>query len=325
VKTRLATSIWLCVLAGLGVCAVGQEGPDAELEAQARERSLDYELHLHHGATYVDVELGGASGLFLLDTGANTSGVDAGWLESTRAGYTPGPPSVLGGTTGNLAVESARFERVFLGRGYFASATLKVQDFSGFSAPAGRQQAGLLGTDLLGAYQVTIDYVSQRAWLRLAHEREPLSPALQATTLTHPLHLPTVNVRVAGLDMPCRLDSGASYLGQGPYLDINQAALRALQRARVPLEAAGSLRVRGVGGSSRLALYRGPAGTPLTLEMGPVVLQDVTLVVHGQGTLAVSQPLALASASVLQRCEVVVLDPFDDLLWLPASPRQGPY
>ena len=249
--------------------------------------------------------------MFLLDTGANTSGIDGGWLKAEGIEVREGEATRVGGTTGPVQARRVILSRFDLGRGFFRDASLLRQDFSRFQAPGGRQ-AGLIGTDFLNRYRLTFDYGAERVRLELRHERGELPPGLVATTLRFPNRLPTVNVRVAGLDFPCRLDSGACYLRDDPLLDVNQAALEALKAAQIPLESAGSLQVRGVGGAETLPLWRVRGG----FALGPVELPEVTLVVHRRGTLAGKEPLALASGTLLARFELLVLDPFDGLLWL---------
>lgn len=290
-----------------GARAPAQEGGAGAAAQDSRVRPL----LLLDGAPYVELELGGARGWFLLDTGANASGVDQGWLERSGARWAPGGKGRVGGTTGSVAVEKAVFERFGLGTGSFAPATWIVHDYSGFRAPPGTAQAGLLGTDFLRSYQLTIDYEARQARFLRQDERAPAREDQAPLALSWINGHPTVSARLGRLDLPCRLDSGASYLSRGPFLDVNRAAVAALRAAGAALEPAGHLTVRGISGPERRELLR--AGT---LELGPLRLEGLTLVVHERGALAVDGPLALASASVLARARVLVLDPFDHLVWV---------
>ena len=298
----------------LAVIALLEPVGRAQESAPAPADPCSAPLQLLDGAPYVELELGGAKGWFLLDTGANASGVDKGWLERSKASYEPGGKGRVRGTTGSVPVEKAVFERFTLGKGSFTRATWVVHDYSGFRPPPGGPQAGLLGTDFLRTYQVTVDYVAGRAAFRREQERTPpardaFAPLVVSWINGHP----TVSVRLGGLDLPCRLDSGASYLSPGPFLDVNRHVVTALRAAGARLEEVGALTVRGISGPERRPLLRGA----LTLELGPLRLTDVTLVVHeGGGALAVDGPLSLASASVLARAGTWTLDPFDHLLWV---------
>ena len=73
----------------------------------------------------------------------------------------------------------------------------------------------------------------------------------------------------------------------------------------------------GASGPETLRLLGGPDGAPLVMRVGARTVRDLILVVHGRGTLAIDNPIALASGSLLARLETLVIDPFDNLLWLP--------
>jgi hypothetical protein len=177
-------------------------------------------LTVAHGSPYIDLTLSGVTGRFLLDTGANVSGVDRSWLASSGVLVRPGPSTSVGGTTGvSVAVPTVGLDRVDLGRGYFANPVFLSQDFSGFSWPGSEPQAGLIGTDFLSSYAVTLDLAHATASFALWNERTPLGPNDAAIRLDYPLNLPTTDVTLGGLTIPCRLDSGASYQDDSPYLD----------------------------------------------------------------------------------------------------------
>ncbi len=334
-RPRAAHGLVLALAALAGALASGpaagraraQDRASGAADAVARPDSAVYPLVVFRGAPYVELELGGARGLFLFDTGANTSGVDGAWLARTGARYRDGGAGSLGGTTGGLRTGRAVFERLPLGRATFRDATFHVQSFAHFASPPAGPQVGLLGTDFIGRYQVTLDWVAEEVTLRLAHERARAPAGATALALAHPLGLPTVGVRLAGVDLPCRLDTGATTLGVTPQLDVNEAAVAALRAAGVPLEPAGTVRLAGVGGAVSRRVLRAPGGHPgLVLDVGPGRVEGVRLVVHGaDSTLGVPYPLALAGCSVLRPLHRLVLDPFDHLLWVwPTPRRKGP-
>lgn len=300
-------------------------------KGEATPGGRDYDVVLKNGSPFLELELGGAKGLFLLDTGANVSGVDEEWLEEQKATFRPGKASTVGGTTGSVKVESGVFDRLELGTGYFVDAVLKLQSFSHFRAPApGRPQVGLLGTDFLNRYQVTVDFVASKATLALRHERQPLPADHEPVAVGYPLH-PTVGIRLGGVHLPCRVDTGASTLGERAYLDVNPAAVALLRRAGVALKQVGTMTLAGVSGSTKRPLLVLAGDDPedgvggLVLALGPVEVSDVTLIVHETGTLAIDAPQTLAGGSILRRTGRFVLDPFDHLMWVPRPPkRQGP-
>ncbi|MEZ6188877.1 MAG: hypothetical protein R3F62_28225 [Planctomycetota bacterium] len=85
----------------LALCASAWgQTPDA-----AAVDSCDYALVTLQGATYVELEVGTARGLFLFDTGANVSGIDGGWLAKTGIRGTFEDGGSMAGTTGVQKVE----------------------------------------------------------------------------------------------------------------------------------------------------------------------------------------------------------------------------
>ena len=264
VHARARGGVSVALLA-LGATLCRAEGDPAPVE------SGDYPLVVFQDATYVDLAVGEARGLFLLDTGANTSGIDERWLAKSgvRGSYEDG--GSVAGTTGVQRVEKVVLPRLALGSGFFLSPRFVVSDYRAFAHPPEGAQVGLLGTDLLVNYQVSLDYAARRARLALRHERREREGRWRATALTYPLNLPTVNARLGGVDLPCRLDSGAGYTDPRPFLDGNVAALNALRAAGVTLREAGTLGVRGITGGQTLRLYEGD----LALEVGPRRIEQV--------------------------------------------------
>lgn len=247
---------------------------------------------LHHGATYVEAELCGKRGIFLFDTGANTSGVDVEWIEGTP--HRLDGSSDVGGTTGAVPVLEAVFHEFRLGPRRFRDARFLVQSFAGFTPPAEGPQVGLIGTDYLNDFVVTIDYDARVVDLGgRVRGGEPLE---------YVLDMPNARVRVGGVEMRCRLDSGAAYIDDRPFLDVNRAAVEAMD---VPLVQTGEIYLAGVGGTITLPLMEGG----LTLEIAGTAIENVVLVVHDTGTLAVAEPLALAGAPILRRLGRFTIDP----------------
>lgn len=305
-------ALWVSCLALLG-CAAPAADPVA---APPPPRPVLYDLVLSHGAPFVDLTIGGARGRFLVDTGANISGVDKGWLEAARITSGTGPTSTITGTTGNLVVSTAVLPRMDIGHGFFNEPVFKVQDFSRFAKPGGEPQSGLIGTDFLNCYAITLDFAGKKAAFALQREREPLRDEA-LVPLDYHLNMPTVGVELAGLALTCRLDTGASYLRDAPFLDVNKATVAALEAAGVKLKQRGTIRIAGVGGSESLSLLEAEEpNKPLVLSVGPARIEGVILVVHGRGTLAIAKPIALAGSTMLARLGRLTIDPFERRLVL---------
>jgi hypothetical protein len=271
---------------------------------------------------YIDLTLQGSrgpsTGTFLFDTGANTSGIDGNWLSTAGISYTSGTATTVGGTTGTSSVATAVVPELTLGNGYFTSPSFLIEDFSHFISPAGKTEVGLLGTDFIDCFAVTVDYTNAQVTLALSAERGPPPAYATPVPVTFPSGLPTVTVQIGGTSVPCRIDTGDSYEDTTPLLDVNEAEVSALKAAGVQLTQVGSITVAGISGQDNLALLSTSAG--LTLSIGSASIEGVTLVVHDQGTLAsYSTPLVLAGSSLLARFGSFQLDPFDQKIWIPGK------
>ena len=270
---------------------------------------------------YIDLTFAGAQGpaTFLFDTGANVSGVDGSWLSSSGVTWWSGMPMTAAGTTGNLSVKTAILSRLDLGNGFFTNPSFLIEDFTHFTSPAGKTQVGLLGTDFISCYAVTLDYANHQVTLALPGERGPPPAFGAAVPVTYPFRLPTVPVSLGSVSVSCRLDTGDAYQDPRPLLDVNQRAVDALKASGVTFHLAGLITVAGVSGQENLSLLEADRG--LTLGVGGASIAHVILVVHDRGTLA-QEPsaLALAGSSLLSRFGSLTLDPFDRKLWI-GSPR----
>ena len=287
--------------------------------ASVTSRALaPYPLVVHHGAPFIELEVGGAKGLFLVDTGANVSGVDGAWLERTKATFkeAPGSSRVVG-TSGSVTVTKVVFPRLDLGTGFFIDPVFNRQDFSRFSSPKEGPQIGLLGTDFLSCYQLAVDFGARTVEMRLAAERKPAPAGWKSLPVTYSPH-PTVTVRIGPIEAPCRLDSGASYIDDKLFVDVNQPLVDALTAKGVKLKEIKKIRMAGIGGSESLPVLEGE-DAPLKLTLGPAVLEGAVLVVHRNGTFAIPEPVALAGSPLFSRLGRFVLDPFDKLFWVKAG------
>lgn len=270
-----------------------------------------YDLTTLRGSPYIRLRLGGRRGLFLLDTGANISGVDQAWLGASELHRRAAGFVATQGTTGGYLASAARLStRLELGNGFFDAPRFLLQDFSRFAQPQAGAQAGLIGTDLLNAYRLVLDYPRRRAALRLRHERRAL-PGHRATTLRYERSLPTVTLRLDGLDFPCTIDTGSNNRRRAPSLDVNRALVERLASAGVELHERGRIAMAGITGCE----HRRVLGL-VELELAGRRFPGAELIVHERGPLDGPEPCALMGAGLLERLGRVVIDPFERLIWI---------
>ncbi len=274
------------------------------LQTGCRNNSGTTPFVYYHGSPWAEGSVNGASGLFLLDTGASASVVDAEL--AGRAGLpTTGGESITA-TTGRVDVGTGRVERLELAGRTHTGRHVLVQDLGDFRAPGGRRKSGLLGSDFFLEYTLTLDMERSRMALRR-------SPGPSASGMTpHRMRLnagvPTVQVFFGdGAQAPvwAKFDTGSSYADERiVHLEVTPARARALLGEDYRERPAGRLRVLSLAGEEELLLF----------EYGPVRLlgrefESVRLIVHEHEQGAFADPEAvLISGSVLRQFDRVDLD-----------------
>jgi hypothetical protein len=115
--------------------------------------------HFKNGLIFVDVQVNGASGVFLLDTGAAASVFDPRFAEA--AGVRLGRARQVEGRGGEVAARQGQAVQLALASGPQARIEPVVTDLSEASSAMGVPLAGILGEDYLQGFVVTLDYRDQ--------------------------------------------------------------------------------------------------------------------------------------------------------------------
>ena len=295
-------------------------------------------LIVSSGMPYTPVRVQGRTGFFVVDLGANGSAISPGTFLGGAAGPFPLPGS------------SDRFAGVdFFGP--WAPLRLSVQDHSGIRGPL--PQAGLIGTDLLNAHVITLDYAN--GLLRRAPAEsfcsdgelrragfQPLSSrdyyGTSGSALRCPAaprrggcpNIPTIPVRIGSVGAVAQVDTGYADGLRPPSMNINRALLQRLKRAGIPLirEPGADLTLSSCvrGEVERVLAYRlAPGhGVELVGSDGSAVrrIPGVTLFLKDSpdgiqacgGIGTWSEPAAQLGASFVNDGTLVV-DPFSQRLW----------
>ena len=90
-------------------------GPAPTRAQAASSDSRVYVVQLKQWSPFIELSLGDARGLFLVDIGANVSGVDSRWVGANAIPWRPAGRATIGGTTGSFEAEKAAFSRLDLG------------------------------------------------------------------------------------------------------------------------------------------------------------------------------------------------------------------
>jgi hypothetical protein len=274
---------------------------------------------------HVQMQLAGRSGYFLVDTGASASSVDGATFS-----LMPGSNAQLAGST---------FPTI--SGGNFA-----VFDWSSAPAPSGRL-AGVIGTDFLSLRIAEFHFDASEPYLGVSELRCPLRQFADAgftaisqegyysadPTRLRPntLNIPVVFVRVGSVIAPAQIDTGFSETGNvRGVVQVNEALFAGLRNAGIAMTPFTEVRFS-------IKDCRGNAVTPALWQLQGVPLQITTregnaLFAYENALLEVkptptvcggiattSEPMGQIGAEYLRRWGTVVLDPFNEQVWLKAA------
>jgi hypothetical protein len=192
---------------------------------------------------YTPVRVQGHTGFFVVDLGADGSSISPTTFLGGRG------PAPLAGTSNQFAGVD------FFGP--WAPLTLSVQDQSGIRGPL--PQAGLIGTDLLRQHVMTLNYANgllhrssretfcgdaelrQAGFLPLSsqHYYGPAPGELRCPAAPRAgvcPNIPTIPVRIGGVEAVAQVDTGYDDGVHAPSLNINRAWFDQLRRQGVRLE-----------------------------------------------------------------------------------------
>jgi hypothetical protein len=283
-------------------------------------------LDLSVAATpFVRMQLAGRSGNFLVDTAASVSSVD-----SAAFSLTPGSHARLEGST---------FPTITGGN--FA-----VFDWSKAPAPPGGL-AGVIGTDFLSLRVAEFHYDASAPFLAVSEQHCPPRQFEDAgfTSISqdgyyssdlkrlrpNTLNIPVVFIRVGPLIAPAQIDSGfAESSSVRGAVQINEALFAALRNAGIAMTPFTDVTFSLTdcrGNVSTPALWQA-SGVPLqittregkTLRQYEELLLEIKPTPAACGGIATSpEPMAQIGAEYLRRWGTVVLDPFNERVWLKAQ------
>ena len=125
----------------------------------ATAQTVPVGTHFKNGLIFVDVQVNGAAGVFLLDTGAAASVFDPRFAEA--AGVHLGRARQIEGRGGDVAARQGQAVQLALAGGPRARVEPVVTDLSEASSAMGVPLAGILGEDFLQGFVLTLDYRDQ--------------------------------------------------------------------------------------------------------------------------------------------------------------------
>ncbi len=261
------------------------------------------ETVLDHGCFFVTLVANGREPLlFLLDTGANASAIDtatAARLALPHAGRT-----TVDGTLGTIEVDRVRVDRLAAGPLEARDLVTTCSDLSGSLVPPGARLDGILASDFLASFAVTLDFATPRVTLtKGALDGDAIGRAI-------PFQLDDGIVTFDavlddGVATRLRLDTGASlFATDDVYLNVTERDWSAL-RARDPsLAVVAQLGVSGTGGAATLDVTR-----LHSLALGPLRIDHPFAIVQpSRGYFASPDAHGFFGNNLLEKDRVVVVD-----------------
>lgn len=279
-----------------------------------------YAILVRNGSPYLRLAAKGANGTqkmgtFLVDTGANTSAIDATWAASVATIQADRKTATIAAFSFGYDQKDVQFH---------------VQDLGGFSPIDGEKQAGTLGTDFLSEFVLDLDFENKSLRLIARQQLDTCSPSWRTLSRVDLLkysdapptegepNIPTVELSLGSLDqLPCQLDTGTGTgaIENDSALSLNPSAFAALG---VPTTKVNEVTLVRTGKSVSVPVYGPTEGTFFGVQLGSHNIEVKTIVVQGKESaypFTVDSPYALMGMSVMQHWERIVLDPFGRAVW----------
>src|SRR5688572_3211985 len=127
-------------------------------KCQARDVALPFEYYQR--VIFLTVTVNGTPMLFLFDTGANTSAIDE--QAAGRLGLPKLRTDSVVGSAGTIQVQMVRIKELAAGHATMKDLELTTQDLAYSLVPPGRKLDGILGTDFMRHFAVTIDFTNRQ-------------------------------------------------------------------------------------------------------------------------------------------------------------------
>lgn len=192
-------------------------------------------IDIAHGMAFVNANLGGETGKFLLDTGAPLLVLNQKTEDSQKK---IGATSV----TSNFDISSIKVKEFTWAGIYHKNLDALALDMNHIEQAAKRTVKGIIGYDILKNYEVLIDYENKQLWLLQSGNNKLHIAAEPIATLEFELqdHLPVIEVQIDGQKFRFGLDTGAGVnlldvrhrdlLSQKLAVNTNLESLRAIDQ-----------------------------------------------------------------------------------------------
>lgn len=213
--------------------------------------SHEIPIEIIRGMIYLEAEMNGTKGLFILDTGAPTLIVN----QDQATGQQADAMSINAG----IQVVETKVKSFKLGGIRKRNIDALALDLSHLEKASGRQILGLVGYNVFERFALSLDFDQQKLFLSPSSQK--IEPSLHQPTTSLPFtlheHLPIVKVQIGGKTLKFGIDTGAAtnlldarLLKQSSQLSIEYLPNEEIQGLdqKIVLVKAGILEVTGKNG-----------------------------------------------------------------------------
>lgn len=260
------------------------------------QRSVDF-LYFNN-LIFFQVKVNEADSLlFLFDTGANMSAIDAGLARKLllpEQGNTQ-----VEGSTGNIQAKRMTVDSLVFGGIKVKKLIVTGHDLSGSLAPPGKRISGILGTDFFKQSALLLDFEKRKA---------SLNPKLsggksRGIPFCMPSGIPTFSFHLNDNTIALRYDSGASlFETKDVYINLPQRTFHVIKKAeQQPL--------KFFTGTSPAGKIKLPVYHLQSLKFDRLEFSHVFVILQAEaGYFARSNALGFFSNNLLQRAGLIMLD-----------------
>lgn len=190
--------------------------------------------------------------LFLFDTGANASAIDE--KTANRLKLQTVKIDTVEGTAGIIIVPSVKAKSISVGNSLVKNIRMTKYDLSGSLVPPNQHSSGILGTDFLKYFVVTIDFQNRQISFSKTIPDKLSVPIPFELNNGIPRIKSSINDSIATF---FRYDSGSSLFETNDiYINTTTSVFEKLQKSDNPLKPVAHLSASGVGGNIEIPVYK---------------------------------------------------------------------
>jgi hypothetical protein len=254
---------------------------------------------------FVAATIHGERALLLLDTGASRSAIDSSF--AAVLGIAPTGTGIVEGTAGSIQVRQGMLRDVAIGSHRLTDLEVTIQPLDGLLKPGGKRVSGILGSDVLAQFAVSIDFSAREiVFSRSLHPGDARSGAAAGIQFQLDNGIPRLPaVLDDSVVLSLRLDTGASlFASEDVWINITTPTWRRLQLLDPSLAFAGWLGASGTGGELRLGY-----GRLTQLRVGKVTVPRPYVIVQPEvGYFARPDATGFLGNNFLERFGAVTID-----------------